>query len=367
MTDVVIDQSSRDSIDAIERDLRKRFEETGRQLLKPRMALWHDLGKVYEESGTINDKAALRAALVEKIRQRDDLPPLKEWDPLKKSTLELLLVLATGYEDTESSRSQYLAALRNASREGVTKTEAGFANWVEKKHGIINAGKVADAEAPTTSVDLVAQFAQKLQQERDRGHEVDTKLESASFDPDPLGNGFGILLVHKGRDGKLVVNGTTGNLNVVASAIRAVDHKVTPAQAARAEGSAKSRLMKVALKLEDLRRGGLDAEELAEFSKAAKELYDLAPDKYFTGEPFVENDRTTGKPLVQNDDFHILDPGRFIRNAKRSALQAFDLDGFNYDPNAKKMDMKKLLSQTSGYADWNRSASRANRKKQSAI
>ena len=83
-----------------------------------------------------------RQALVNQVNEIWAVKNDPSWHAQDKSEFELILTILFKFDDKwRSKKSQWLKALENFLRFHEDKTESAFVAWVERKKGIIKAGK----------------------------------------------------------------------------------------------------------------------------------------------------------------------------------------------------------------------------------
>uniref|UniRef100_UPI00378492B8 hypothetical protein n=1 Tax=Sphingomonas daechungensis TaxID=1176646 RepID=UPI00378492B8 len=155
---------------------------------------------------------------------------------------------------------------------------------------------------------------------------------------------YAVALLRKDPGGGSKVIGTLNDQKIVATMITALLPKkarpMTPSRMRKAEAKAIWHLNRFLHKELKLERGKPKNNDLALFKKAIdslKEIPELRA-KYFEGETGFSAEVDSLKKIyrlkVQNPDFHVLDPGRYIKGAKEGALVPYEFDrslAFNYD------------------------------------
>lgn len=300
---------------------------------KAREKLWTLLAAIFVAHDYFNEKVGGREFMVEWVRNMPDYTR-GELDPNTKSLLELLVIYAIGFErDTAASRCQYLAAVKAAVEDpDLQRTEEAFLAWLKRKGGIIAAG-TSNRESNELAVpfrfsvfkDHMATMARRgtIEFPVDPDSEVDGGLTVilASVDPE--------------QPNQLHVIDAVGDESVIQRVAQAVvTHraKKLPQEARQALLNDQHlwELNSVALKLAKKLSGKVTWADADRWHRAhmALEGQDKNDRKWFSGfsrVPFTDPSGTDKLSLtVEHPEFHALDPGRYIKEAREGMLMPYD-------------------------------------------
>lgn len=318
-------EKARTTVQKLRTQLRNRFKATNVLLGRANKSLWLDVGKIYEEEAKISKSEILKQALIDEVNEQPDVKALASWDAADKSVFENLLILGMGYEDKESLRTLYAKALRNALAKGVARTEKAFAEWVEIKHGIVNAaGEDGGTGSARKPADVISSFKASLPPPSEQDSIIPLKLEP--------GSGLTAALLEPLPDGSRVLR-MTNAAAAVASVITATSPKTLKrSQIAKIEKTALWYLNRFVLKEQKVLRRKAKVADAIRFQKAFRDLNSVPElrQKFFDGEAgfacTIDSLKQTFKFEVANPKFHVLDPGRYIAGAKERALVPYELD-----------------------------------------
>lgn len=275
------------------------------------------LGRIHEKAASIDADDMKRSALVDLLRNHDEVKGSK-WSPNSKSAADLLVTNLLGLKTARTRKHNWLAALSYAETCGVERTSAAFKEWIKSPAvGGID-GAVDHVRGVTDSDgDEEASIGEAVQ-----------KLESELDDPETLGlavpedapEGIAVLVVRRVSDTEsTILKRATDKAKIMRVfldlGIMSKRKKWTPIRVANAESTALYSLNRVVKKAFD----GTDfsKKDPSSFMFAVKKLKSV-PElraKYFESEPCVKAtvaDAATGNfgvIEVQNPDFDVLDPG----------------------------------------------------------
>lgn len=316
-----------------------------------RFSSWLVTGELYVGALAIEDDSAAKNDLDKKVLDRPEMEGRKDW--LKgKSVVEKLLVATFGYDDSHSKRHYYKRAFQRAKSAETKPTTAGeFAIWVQGQGGLMAAAK---GEQPSrTSIkpsEVISAFVEKLPEAEPVGPgeaEPDDDVIDFAFEPEDGAKDLGLFLVRHLPVGKSRVIRTITKPRAIASVINVIDERPSAFQVDRVERIARYELNAFMLKKARMWKKKLDDRDFERFRTA---VTDLAADpelreKYFDGEPEVKANAKTGDINTMNEEAHVLDPARYIANAKLFALVPYDLKP---DTGATKDSLKDIPS----YVRW---------------
>jgi hypothetical protein len=154
------------------------------------------------------------------------------------------------------------------------------------------------------------------------------------------------LVKRESDDSALVLKEVT-EPKVVAAVVSAITAQPSDAQLDRIKRIARWQLNRAAQIDAGVWRGKLKLEDLEDFKEQVQTLaqYPSLYDEFFVGKPEVWIDEGHTELHVQNADTNLIDPARFIKNAKPLALVPFDL---KKETPVKKETIEKLP----GYKLW---------------
>lgn len=242
---------------------------------------------------------------------------------------DLLLFLILGADKASKvTKSQWLAALRNAEAEGVARDEEALVAWIVAKGGIIKAGQRNGADE--SSVFSMADFSRRADSEPAGKDRPVVELAAGTA----LHDGFALLLVWAGDEPtRATVLATIAEPKLVEAAAKAAESSEARSQADL--DKALWWMNRYALKVSSsFRWKKARNSDFIGFDKGLRLLQGRPEaDRFFDGEPgwsaIVDSLQDVEQYEVLNPGFADIDPGRYVRNARPGALI-----GFAYDPDS---------------------------------
>lgn len=318
-------------------NIKKGHEERLSGIIQGRTLLHRTLGEIFEAGLKIeaDDKAVAELkSEVEAVKEIAEKH--SRWLHSEDRTpFDFLLVLILGFEGTTTKRHYYANAFRNAKAASISTVDE-FVDWVDKKGGAIEAGSHrAEGESGggrEMPKDIIANFVASLPEPEvatGEGDEENLSL-SVDFEPQDEAEGIGLLLVRRLPDGTVRIIKTVTDPQAIASVIRQTDGTPSPAKLEAARKAAIYDLNRFMLKKygrKGVWRGDLEAKDYTAFKRAVEVIASqpqLAA-RYFEGTPNVEIAAEALDIRKMNNDVHVLDPARFIGNAKPFALVPYGL------------------------------------------
>jgi hypothetical protein len=260
--------------------------------------------------------------------------------PETMSTLDLLTLYAVGNDsDTASSRSQYAACVGAAiSDSNVEPTEKAFLAWLKRKGGLVKSIQRAKKEDPALQGVVVPFSFEKFKDHMARV----APRQQLNIDIDPerdIFEGFTVLFAAYDREAQepLKLIEAIGDEKVIRS-VATVVAKQRVKNLSDEEKAAIRRdqhlwtLNRIALKLAKRISGAVSWEDAEEWQIAHVALQgeDGVKREYFKGLARAKFEDPKGlgrlKLPVVNEDFHPLDPGRYIPMAIKGKLAPYDLE-----------------------------------------
>ena len=329
-------------------DLRKRYLEWDKLAGQARQKLWATLGQIHADSAFVREHAEARAELV-RAANEDPEVGRSRFDATSAPAQEIFLALILKIrEATKSAKSQYTRALLVAESEGVPPTEEAFVTWVKDNGGITAAGKSDSAEGPAASLTLsppvsgratsmtapyhfkLARFLEWAPKLANGSVEIEIDREKEAYE------GLTVVLLSSSAadpDANPAILAKIGDPQVVKSVASAVasGRAVRLTDEDKANEAARKALWelnRVALKLSYWNEK-LSFDDLLKFPKAVKvlEKQDCVARRLFEG-PAGSNLYTDAREFHSLDVIHpeydLIDPGRYIRNAREGALIPYE-------------------------------------------
>lgn len=331
-------------------DQHGNFEHLERNANKAKHEL---LATIFEESLRYEGDPDAKAALVAEVNRLPEVQARKRWEAtLELDSADIILVTILGIGPTKSTKSQWLKAIIKGRADATDRK--GFLKWLEKKGGIIEAGKdESNADKPSDNDSNEPPLAEPTAVER-----LLKELPAMSDAAPPIA-----LKDDAARDGQLIAvlltpttderGAPTGEMRVLK---KSHDEKLLelfaklalPRRRERSEkevrrltGKMLERLNRTVIKQETNRGGPMRSSDYITFRRALKALSQVDRDKkFFTEAPIVSAEIFDRKAKFGkggrvscarlnpiNLDFHPLDPGRYIDGAKKDVLLDYELSG----------------------------------------
>lgn len=143
--------------------------------------LWSLLGAAYALGCKAEKNSKARAKLVAKVLEDPATRSNKRWKAESKTSFELLVSIMLGRDESKKvTRSQWLGALRAASKAEVPPSQSDFVNWLEDLGGVAEARQLANGER--TEPHTVEELGQTLIEMNDLDLDTRIELPGVAFD-----------------------------------------------------------------------------------------------------------------------------------------------------------------------------------------
>lgn len=336
--------------------IRKTEEDSRSGIAEGRRLSWLLVGEVYAGGCEIGT-GPKREKLNQLVDAHPDMKDHPGWIPSQKTVFECLLVAALGYEKTLSKRHYYSNACKNAQKDKVESTAEAFADWVGAAGGLMAVAKGEAGDGEKAS-DLIKRFIAKRENVA-APKKSDGEVVKTDFTPASDGGNLGVFLVEHLAEGGSRIIGITTRTSTLATVIKDVDDELSAPKLLAIEKLAIWDLNRVTEKLEGAWRGDPEPSDIKLFREAVRDLQDrpTLSEKYFDGVPKAESEGD--KELkVQNLKAPILDPARYISNAKVGVLTPFDVSKIVFGKNEQKRKKRETVEALPGYKAWRESPPR---------
>lgn len=345
--------------------IKERHRGRASKILQGRRLAWQDVGDIFVAGQQIEGNRKAELDLRAEVEQIEEMQEGHDaWLASDHTVFEYLLVAAFGYEATHSKRHYYNRACENAKAAEDRPTSAEeFSEWVEKQGGLMAAAKGEQSRPPTKKPkEVISDFVAKLpapvgsdEAEPEEAESVHDVID-VSFEPEEDANELGLLLIQHLANGRSKVLKTITKPKAIASVINLIEQRPSAFSIDRVERLARYDLNAFMLKKNRLWKKRLGATDFENFRNA---VANLASDpelreKYFDGEPEVIATEQTGDINTMNEDAHVLDPARYIANAKPFALVPYELE-------ADTLPTKDALNAIPSYIRWKENPPRRSR------
>lgn len=310
-------------------------------------ALWSALGYIYVQSAWISHvayRAVHKALAAEIVRLADNVASLP--DNLRELTArELLLLLRySSWERDKSVRSKCRTLFKAADKAEVGYNVAGFVAWVKDEGGIDKiVAAYREAHKPERNKNReTCEPATAWERVQDLLPEISATPEEVTTEisPDEANEELIVLLLHPKRpapDGKCTCERVwkSSDPKLIDEAVETIAREIEDA-AAHAEFERKQvwKLNKFMLKLKQVLPGKMAPKDYAYFKEAAQKLYEdeRSRSRFFVGKPEfgtleIDDEHKLYRPHTVNQAAGVLDPARYVRNAKIGELVPYDYDG----------------------------------------
>jgi hypothetical protein len=317
------------------RDLLRNANQAKRELV----------ATIFEESLRYEKDPEAKAALIGEVNRLPEVQPHKRWQASSElDSADIILTTVLGIGETKATKSQWLKAIIKGRK--FAEDRDGFLQWLDIKGGIIGAGTDEPSgdddgggepilSAPSAidrllkALPAMSQAASTIPLKVNPDHEAHKKLFAALLTPatDEGGAPTGdALILKESNDEKL--------LELFAKLALPKRRARSPKEIGRLVIKLLTRLNNITIKTATPPRGRMKASACITFIRATRILGELdGGGIYFTGTPYFpltkiwDGKKDRGELTVVNPDFHPLDPGRYIGNAKQGALLAYEVPG----------------------------------------
>lgn len=319
-------------------------------------AAYDILGMIFELAAEIDSDATgrKRGILEKDVAKSVQFEGGKRWSAGGKATTELLATELFGVKANRSRKHNWTTVLAYAHEHGVDPTKQGFVDWVSAFpggiEGVLDEVRGVDRAGESASVEeLTVQVA-------DCGEHpvIDSPIKG-------IGKTTSILVVRKNAEEKIEILRTESSEAKVRKVLADLvgtsrTKKLTEAGIVKAERQALRAMLTVTLhSFEGL---SLRHKHILRFRKAREKLRAIPQlmEKHFdenllaegaTDISTIDEDTLKKEPAIidiQNPDYHPLDPGRFIKSAKRGSLLPVDI--FGKTGTEAKVAIREYLEET---------------------
>jgi len=299
------------------------------------------LGRIYEDAAVIDAERLKRVVLEDMMRSHAEVGPSKKWSPGGKPTTELLVTYLLGLKAFRSRKHNWVSALAHAAECDVKPSAEEFRKWISSAEvgGIDGAVAAHRGETLTPKKIDLSEVAASLVAAIETPKTVELHIATAA----PAG--LAVLVVQRKDDGNAFVLKESSDESELKRVF--ADLHITkktkarnPIQIANIEREAVGRLTGVVQKLATKKL--LSVNDGIAFTGAVKKLMDVPElrEKYFNGEPDygVRFDDMGKYSIIStiNEDYHLLDPGRYIGGARERLLIPYPFDPANDAENRRQ-------------------------------